>query len=578
MLTRLCLSYGGEVPAHSTKTYWLRVPAVHRRQPVSMGYISHAFRDVLPGEAVPPCSPETILALQQQDPTRWEQQFTDFWNGFFAEAAPFDIPDRVLADLYYSRLATRVIHDVPLNERYSYNTCSPFFYFDHAYRDQAYVIYGLDLAGMHDRAEKLLNVYCADVQDVPKGLLAFDGQPLQLGMLDSGLWNTRPGQWDTQGENIWALVQHYKLSGNREWLANTAYPYIQRGAQWLVNSRHKHMEEVKNPEDPRYGLLEPGAMEVLDVGHGTHLYYLNGFAILGLREAADAAEALGHTEDAQRFAAEALDLKRCLHRSFAKTFRRTGLYEGHLWFGVEPEGVGMYGFWAHNCLVWPCRAIDARDPMLEATWRKMQSMSNRWGGGMHSESQGSFWPYIGVDRAVSHILRHEPELALDYFCAYTDTAGGTLSWGEGYSNLIANGDQPHFWADAQWLNLFRQLFAFEDGDTLWLTPALFRRWHAGGNTISVSRLPTHFGQLDLRIEPDQDGHSIRYSVRIEPQGDQAARPLNKIVLFPRTDGGRPIQRVTLDAKEHRDFTRDAVVIPAPERGRNLDITVEVGEW
>ena len=163
--------------------------------------------------------------------------------------------------------------------------------------------------------------------------------------------------------------------------------------------------------------------------------------------------------------------------------------------------------------------------MLEATWRKMESMSNRWGGGMHSEGQGSFWPYIGVDRAVSHILRHEPELALDYFCAYTDTAGGTLSWGEGYSNLIAGGDQPHFWADAQWLNLFRQLFAFEDGDTLWLTPALFRRWHAGGNTISVSRLPTHFGQLDLRIEPDQDGHLIRYSVRIQPSRRPGRSPL-----------------------------------------------------
>ena len=51
-----------------------------------------------------------------------------------------------------------------------------------------------------------------DVKDVKqRGPISFDGKPLQLGMLENGLWNTRPGQFDTQGQNIWALVEHYKL-------------------------------------------------------------------------------------------------------------------------------------------------------------------------------------------------------------------------------------------------------------------------------------------------------------------------------------------------------------------------------
>jgi hypothetical protein len=37
----------------------------------------------------------------------------------------------------------------------------------------------------------------------------------------------------------------------------------------------------------------------------------------------------------------------------------------------------------------------------------MEWMSDNWGGGMHSDGQGSFWPYIGVDRAMSHLLRGE---------------------------------------------------------------------------------------------------------------------------------------------------------------------------
>jgi hypothetical protein len=338
------------------------------------------------------------------------------------------------------------------------------------------------------------------------------------------------------------------------------------------------MAAVKDIADPRYGLLEPGAMEVMEVGKGMHMYYLNAFGILGLREAADAARALGHEADAKLFTSECYYLKASLHKSFHQTFKRTGLYEGHLWFGVEPEGVGMYGFWAHNCLLWPCRALDPHDPMLTATWRKMEVMANQWGGGMHSEGQGGFWPYIGVDRAVSYLLRGEPDRALDYFCAFTDTAGGTLSWGEGYANLIAGGDQPHFWADGQWLNLFRQLFAFEDESSLWLTPALFRRWHEGSREVRVAGLPTHFGVLDLRIQPDPGGRAIRYRVRLTPRGDQASRPLEKIVLYPRISGGRGVERVLVDGQPIREFTRDRILLTAPRRGQEMQIEVQAGPW
>jgi hypothetical protein len=193
---------------------------------------------------------------------------------------------------------------------------------------------------------------------------------------------------------------------------------------------------------------------------------------------------------------------------------------------------------------------------------------------MFSAGQGSFWPYIGVDRAVSEIVRGQPERALDYFCALTDTAGGTLSWGEGYANFLAGGDQPHMWADAQWINLFRQLFAFEDDSTLWITPALFRRWHQGRQEVTVAGLPTHFGALDLRIRPQPDGSAIHYHVRITPRGDQGNRTLDRIILHPRIAGGRSITRVTLEGQPVRQFTRDRVVLAAPQRGREMGIVVE----
>ena len=572
---RLFLQYGDTVPPHSTRTHWLKVPPIHRREPVSMGCIAHAFREVLPGEAAPPFPPGRVAALKAADPASAEKRVADFWDGFFARAAQFDLPDPVLNDIYLSRLATRAIMDVPITTQVVYNACSPFFYFDHAYRDQAYVEYANDLAGLHDRAAQVLRAYCMDVKDVKqKGPISFDGKPLQLGMLENGLWNTRPGQFDTQGQNIWALAEHYKLSGDRQWLEQIAYPYIQRGAMWLVNSREKHKREVKDPNDLRYGLIEPGGMEVLEVGKGMHMYYMNAFGILGLREAADAARSLGRSEDCKLFTAQAAELTASLHASFARTFKRTGLYEGQLWFGVEPEGVGMYGFWAHCCLLWPCRALDPHDPMLTGTWRKMEQMSQAWGGGVFSEAQGGYWPYIGVDWALSYILRGDPDRALEYFCAYVDKAGGTLSWGEGYGYTMAGGDQPHLWADAQYVNLFRHLFAMEDGSTLMLTPALFRRWHQGDRPVVARGLPTHFGDLDLRIQPTPKGDELNYTIKVTPRGDQKQRELSRIVLYPRTATGKPIASASVNGKAVTGFTDTAVVITRPPRGKEIRVGIK----
>jgi hypothetical protein len=394
-------------------------------------------------------------------------------------------------------------------------------------------------------------------------------------MLDDGVWLTRFKEWDNQGQNIWALVEHYRLTGDHEWLEKTAYPFVRRGAMWIVNSRHKHMKEVGDPSDPRYGLIEPGAMDIGGPTAGVHMYYMDAFAVLGLKETADAAAALGKTEDAKLFHQEYLDLKKSLYQSMQKTFKRTGLYEGFIWYGTETEkeaeslGGGMYGDYGYP-LVWPCGVIDTQDPMWTASMRHIDYQAQTTGAGLCPG-----WPYIGVDRAISYIPRGEPDKALDYFCAYTDTAGGTFCWGEMYYNVFTCGDQPHNWADSYWLILFRNLFVYEDGDNLLLTPATFRRWTQGDKPIVANGLPTYFGTLDLKVQPSPDGKTIDYAFSIAPQGDQAKRPLEKIILSPRTATGRPIASVLVDGKPVTSFTRDQIILANPERGRTINVRVNV---
>jgi hypothetical protein len=579
-VARLKLNYNGVVAPGQIQTYWLKVPPIYRKESVSMGFIAHAFREILPGEAIPPFGNDKVAALKKADPKADERRTVKYWDDFFAGAARFDVPDPILTDIFLSRLATRAILDVKINDRVWYNACSPFFYFDFSYRDHCYSVISRDMAGMHEEAAKLADTYCMDAGDIKeKGPVWFMDKPLELGMQEDGQWLTRPGQFDTQGQNLWGLVEHYKLSGDRDWLEKRAYPYIRRGAMWIVNSRHNHMKEIGDPSDSRYGLIQPGAMEVARYKKGVHLYYMDAFAVLGLREAADAAAALDKKDDAEMFRQEYLDLRACLYKSFQKTFKRTGLYQGYMWYGTESaeeaekQGGGMYGDWAHNALVWPCGAIDPQDPLWVATVRHMEYDAQTSGAGMQPG-----WPYISVDRGVSYLLRGEPDRTLDIFCTYTDTAGGTFSWGEGYFDKdinLTNGDQPHNWADIYWVILFRNLFAFEDGDNLLLTPATFRRWQLGDKPIAVAGLPTYFGVLDLKIQPSPDGKAIDYTFSVTPRGDQDKRPLEKIILSPRTATGCAIRDVQVDGKPIRSFTRDQIILTNPQRKQMTKVHVNI---
>jgi len=94
--------------------------------------------------------------------------------------------------------------------------------------------------------------------------------------------------------------------------------------------------------------------------------------------------------------------------------------------------------------------------------------------------------------------------------------------------------------------------------------------------ISAKGLPTYFGVLDLEIHPNGDGSRIDYSVKITPQGDQAKRELKRIILFPRSVTGNAIESVICNGKSIEAFSRDAIILSQPVRGKTMNIQVEIG--
>jgi hypothetical protein len=87
-------------------------------------------------------------------------------------------------------------------------------------------------------------------------------------------------------------------------------------------------------------------------------------------------------------------------------------------------------------------------------------------------------------------------------------------------------------------------------------------------------LPTHFGDLDLRIQPTPKGDELNYTIKITPRGDQKQRELSRIVLYPRTATGKPTASASVNGKAVTGFTDTAVVITRPPRGKEIRVGVK----
>ncbi len=169
-------------------------------------------------------------------------------------------------------------------------------------RDSVYIIRCLDLAGLHETAWAATE-YCAR-NDFFGGFGA---------------------EGDGPGQGIWALVEHYRITRDRAWLARV-YPDIRRKCEWLYRMRRAEKPirvTVDTPVLPytlaerTSGVICDAAQEGIIRGSMDHridysIGWINHWALAGLREAAYAAQELGLVGEATAYAAEEEALREAL--------------------------------------------------------------------------------------------------------------------------------------------------------------------------------------------------------------------------------------------------------------------------
>lgn len=354
-------------------------------------------------------------------------------------------------------------------------------------RDSIYIIRCFDLAGLHDLA-RATTEYC--VRNDFFGGFGAEG--------------------DAPGEGIWAIVEHYRITRDRDWLARV-YPAVRRKCDWLFRMRRTDRPIQVFVDTPvlafthaeraagvicvaaRDGLIQ-GAM---DHGVDYALGWINQWALGGLRAAAYAARELGQDDDAQSYTSEAAALEQALID----------------YSTVHPE------FLTHertvNSLLWPTRAWEAQPERIAAGFRRWWR-ANR--GENETYQPEPYWLYFEFAQAHNALLLGEREWAwrtVDHRLTHQDLPG-LYGWREGgdgvgtdnavYGVTLLNqvrGCQrfdsitPHGWSQAELWLLQRALLVDEWRDGLLLFAGVPAAWLAPGAHLAIRHAPTGCGRVTV---------------------------------------------------------------------------------
>ena len=500
--------------------------------------------DVAPGQTRQGWMVRPYAAFQEDLPKlrqwNWEREFGSArkeWQDLLARSVRVDIPDRVVKDALYSGLGDLFIMREPLAGGYvggvpgteGYRSAAPF--------EPSLAAIALDQMGFNAEAADGLRVHL-DMQE-PSGEWA-----------DPKGWSHH--MWGASGMKAWAAMEHYRLTGDRAYLA-AAYPRMAASSRWQELQRSKTRTLEQGKRTPTYGLM-PRGMGDGGLMNGTDyfgvFYPHNILAVFADRLSVEAAETLGRKDDLPQ-------LRGLYEKALAEllTSLESGAMKEAGWRWIpgspnDPSGSRWGGLWA----AFPAGILAPDHPLITGTLRKMEQSLSPGGQPLHTGwMPDGAWVAITLDNlAEVHLLRGNPDPAVAYLYSTLNHGTPLFSWceerGPEPGTKKTSGDRQHLWTPLAVVRFLRDALVMEQGRDLHLALATARNWLEQGMTVGVREAPTHFGNVSYRIESGVERGLLQAEI------DPPTRHLpDRIVLHLRHPRRSALQNVKVNGQPWTDF-------------------------
>ncbi|MFZ1199088.1 MAG: discoidin domain-containing protein [Desulfobacterales bacterium] len=349
-------------------------------------------------------------------------------------------------------------------------------------------------------------------------------------------------EYDAYGQFIYAVVEYYRFTGDRDFLAEMQ-PAVARTLAFMENLRAKRLtEEYRRPEKRAcYGLLPESMSHEGYMAHPVHAYWDDFWALRGLRDAAFMAQELDDPVEAARLASLAISFAGDLRASLRATIdrHRIAFLPGSVEFGdFDPAATSV--------------AISLLNEAPLLPRQETRHMFDKYLAGLRERAAGGAWNNysayeIRIIGALVRLGRRDEAIELMEFMLADRrilpwNQWPEISWRDPSSPSFI-GDLPHSWISAEYLLAVCSLFAYEreEDQALVIAAGVAPKWLAEGSTVGVANLPTYYGKISYSLRMEN-----ATTLRLVLGGDLRLPP-GGIVARPPLHG--PVRQVLIDERK-----------------------------
>jgi hypothetical protein len=426
------------------------------------------------------------------------------WDSALQHAARLSLPQDRLQYLYESAVRSLIL----LTPDLAYP--GPYTYKRFWYRDAVFITHALLCINLQERVETLLDRFPDD-----QGL--------------TGYFHSQAGEWDSNGEVLWAFSRFCQLSGKmakENWLEA-----VRKGAKWIQRKR------LTNDDDALHTGLFPAGFSAEHLGNVDYYYWDDFWGVAGLFSAAMFLENAGKREEAQAYRQQADDFLRAISRSLERS-RSIRNFEGLPASPYRRMDAGAVGSLVAG---YPLQLYPALDSRLLRTVEFLQQRCFVRGALFQDMIHSGMNAYLSLHIAQVLLRAADPGF-YDIVRAVAHLASGTGQWPEAIHPRTGGGcmgDGHHAWASAEWVMMMRNMFVREEGERLVLASGIMPELLESGESLAFGPTPTPFGPVKLRVEPGAT------TVRISWEANWRTGPPAIDVALP----GQAVQRVEAGNEE-----------------------------
>ena len=433
--------------------------------------------------------------------TRTREESVAVWNAIRQQGIRLTCPDPQTQSLFDSSVMTLL-----LLSSGGTITPGPFTYNQFWFRDASSMIVALERTGFHDRAKAMITQF-PKLQD------------------RKGYFRSQQGEWDSNGQALWATFVHVFTTGDKELFENM-FESLKLGAEWIARQRNTAVGK-----NHVRGLLPPG-LSAEHLGLADQYYWDDFWGLAGLqawKSMLAFAERRDLLPDAQ-----------AMYESFRKVLTETVLAGRLANGGIITAGptrkpdAGSIGSVAG---LYPLQLY--APGVYDETLTALSEVHSKDGLFYQDFIHSGFNLYLSLHIAHAYLFAGNTKKFWGGIKAVSNMASMTGTWPEAVHPRTGGGvmgDGHHGWAAAEYVLALRDAFVMERRDPLsgkeWIeflagVPA---SWLMSAGGCSLFEVPVFGGIASVRVE--QGKGSFMLHIQVEQHSSVLPPTVRLIIPFP----------------------------------------------